>query len=114
MIQSFSALLRKVGTTILKVGSEGKKFAKVLVKMLGLGIFTQGEKEVVLDATNISDVIECLKRRYPLVKEKICDPQTGKLYPGFEILVNERPIVEEEQVLNEDDVVTILPIFAGG
>ena len=89
-------------------------FAKVLVKMLGLGIFTHGEKEVVLEAANISDVIECLKRRYPLVKEKLCDPKTGRLYPGFEILVNERPVTDEEQVLDESDVVIILPIFAGG
>jgi molybdopterin converting factor small subunit len=82
--------------------------------MLGLGIFTKGENEATMDAANISHLIERLKTRYPLIKEKLCDPKTGRLYPGFEILVNEQPIINEEQELNNGDIVTILPIFAGG
>ncbi len=82
--------------------------------MLGLGIFTGGESEAVVDAYDILDVIEVLKGRYPLFKEKLCDPRTGRLYPGFDIFVNGRPALNEKQALKDGDEVTILPIFAGG
>ncbi|MFN3621433.1 MAG: MoaD/ThiS family protein [Nitrososphaerales archaeon] len=82
--------------------------------MLGLGIFTGGESEAIVDAYDILGVVESLKSRYPIFKEKLCDPKTGKLYPGFDIFVNGRPTLDEKHVLKDGDVVTIVPIFAGG
>ncbi|MEM3509872.1 MAG: MoaD/ThiS family protein [Nitrososphaerales archaeon] len=81
---------------------------------MGLGIFTEGENEVIVDAYDVFGVIEALKNKYPLFKEKLCDPRTGRLYPGFDIFVNEHPTLDEKHVLKDGDVVTIVPIFAGG
>lgn len=91
-----------------------KRVVRIIVKMLGLSIFTSGESEITVDARDVLSAIECLKRKYPLFDQKLCDPRTGRLYPGFEIFVNGRPNLDEKQVLKEGDVVTIVPIFAGG
>ncbi len=91
-----------------------EEVANVRVKMLGLTLFTKGEVEAEVEADDILSLIEVLKRRYPLFKERLCDPRTGRLYPGFEILVNGQPNVDEEHKLWDGDIVAIIPIFAGG
>jgi molybdopterin synthase sulfur carrier subunit len=76
-----------------------------------------GEKdEITANAKSIKDLIEDIERRFPGVKERLCD-ENGNVRRFINLYVNNEDIrflkgVETE--LKESDVVSIIPAIAGG
>ncbi|WP_456369854.1 MoaD/ThiS family protein [Geoglobus sp.] len=63
-----------------------------------------GAKELEVDAKTLGELMELLKSRYP---------QFEKLYEYSIVMVNGR-VVEGDEVLDEKDVVALLPPVSGG
>jgi molybdopterin synthase sulfur carrier subunit len=77
---------------------------------------TNGQREVEAEGRNILELIEDLERRYPGLKERLCDEQ-GNLRRFINIFVNDEDIrfLENEKTsLKDGDVVSIVPAIAGG
>jgi len=69
-----------------------------------------------VSSANIRELIEDLEKRFPGIKERICD-QTGKIRRFINIYVNEedvRFLQQEETSLKDGDEVSIIPAIAGG
>jgi molybdopterin synthase sulfur carrier subunit len=77
---------------------------------------TNGQREVDAEGRNILELIEDLERRYPGLKERLCDEQ-GNLRRFINFFVNDEDIrfLENEKTsLKDGDVVSIVPAIAGG
>ncbi|MBI2093715.1 MAG: MoaD/ThiS family protein [Candidatus Omnitrophica bacterium] len=77
---------------------------------------TNGQGEVACDGKTVTELLNDLERRYPGVKERICDPQ-GKLRRFVNIFVNEEDIrflKGDETPVKDGDEVSIIPAIAGG
>jgi molybdopterin synthase sulfur carrier subunit len=77
---------------------------------------TNGQREVEAEGRNILELIEDLERRYPGLKERLCDEQ-GNLRRFINFFVNDEDIrfLEHEKTsLKDGDVVSIVPAIAGG
>jgi molybdopterin synthase sulfur carrier subunit len=77
---------------------------------------TNGQREVEAQGRNILELIEDLERRYPGLKERLCDEQ-GNLRRFINFFVNDEDIrfLENEKTsLKDGDVVSIVPAIAGG
>jgi molybdopterin synthase sulfur carrier subunit len=77
---------------------------------------TNGQREVEAEGRNILELIEDLERRYPGLKERLCDEQ-GNLRKFINFFVNDEDIrfLENEKTsLKDGDVVSIVPAIAGG
>lgn len=77
---------------------------------------TQNQAEVKVSGANIRELIEDLEKRFPGIKERICD-ETGKIRRFINIYVNEedvRFLQQEETPLKDGDEVSIIPAIAGG
>ncbi len=77
---------------------------------------TNGQREVEAEGRNILELIEDLERRYPGLKERLCDEQ-GNLRRFINFFVNDEDIrfLENEKTsLKDGDVVSIVPAVAGG
>jgi molybdopterin synthase sulfur carrier subunit len=77
---------------------------------------TNGQREVEAEGRNILELIEDLERRYPGLKERLCDEQ-GNLRRFINFFVNDEDIrfLENEKTpLKDGDVVSIVPAIAGG
>ncbi len=77
---------------------------------------TNGEKEVIAEGSNIKELIEDLEKRYPGIKERLCDEE-GNLRRFINFFVNDEDIrflQGERTSLKDGDVVSIIPAIAGG
>ncbi len=77
---------------------------------------TDGQSEVTCEGKTVTDLLADLERRYPGVKERICDEQ-GKLRRFVNIFVNEEDIrfLQGDQTpIKDGDEVSIIPAIAGG
>ncbi len=77
---------------------------------------TKDQAEVKVSSGNIRELIEDLEKRFPGIKERICD-QTGKIRRFINIYVNEedvRFLQQEETPLKDGDEISIIPAIAGG
>lgn len=77
---------------------------------------THGQGEVACDGKTIAELLSDLERRYPGVKERICDEQ-GQLRRFVNLFVNEEDIrfLQGDQTpLKDGDEVSIIPAIAGG
>ena len=77
---------------------------------------TNGQGEVSCEGRTVTDVLGDLERRYPGVKERICD-QDGKLRRFVNVFVNEtdiRFLQGDQTAVKDGDEVSIIPAIAGG
>jgi molybdopterin synthase sulfur carrier subunit len=77
---------------------------------------TKNQAEVKVSSANIRELIEDLEKRFPGIKERICD-ETGKIRRFINIYVNEedvRFLQQEETPLKDGDEISIIPAIAGG
>ncbi len=77
---------------------------------------TGGQKEVEAEGTTILEIIEDLERKFPGIKERLCD-ENGELRRFINFFVNDEDIrfLENEKTkLKDGDVVSIVPAIAGG
>jgi len=78
--------------------------------------FTNGADEVNADGKNVKSLVDDLERRYPGIKERICD-ETGKIRRFVNVYVNGddiRFLQNLETSLKEGDSISIVPAIAGG
>ena len=77
---------------------------------------TNGQAEVQCEGTTVTELLNDLEKRYPGVKERICDEQ-GKLRRFVNVFVNEEDIrfmQGDQTAVKEGDEVSIIPAIAGG
>ncbi len=77
---------------------------------------TSGQGEVQCTGTSVTELLADLEKRYPGIKERLCDEQ-GKLRRFVNIFVNEEDIrfLQGDQTKVKDgDEVSIIPAIAGG
>ena len=90
---------------------------KVTVWVPGvLRVYTGGESRVMLNASNVSQILTELLNLYPALRTHLLDDQ-GMLYPFITIFRNEtniRDLRSLDTQLGDGDEVRILPAVAGG
>jgi molybdopterin synthase sulfur carrier subunit len=77
---------------------------------------TNGQGEVACEGQSVTELLADLERRYPGIKERICD-QDGKLRRFVNIFVNEEDIrflKGDQTPIKDGDDVSIIPAIAGG
>uniref|UniRef100_A0A832GLW2 MoaD/ThiS family protein n=1 Tax=Caldimicrobium thiodismutans TaxID=1653476 RepID=A0A832GLW2_9BACT len=77
---------------------------------------TQGQREVEAEGATLKELIEDLERKYPGLKERLCDEE-GNIRRFINFFVNDEDIrflQGEETPLKPGDVVSIVPAIAGG
>lgn len=74
---------------------------------------TDGQTPIDVDGTTVRAVVDALERRYPGVKERLC--QDDHLRPGLAVVVggSVSPL-GLRQVIAADDEVHFLPAIGGG
>lgn len=78
--------------------------------------FTQGVDEVNAQGANVKSVMEDLEKKYPGIKERICD-ESGKIRRFVNVYVNGddiRFLQNLETSIKEGDNISIVPAIAGG
>ena len=78
--------------------------------------FTKGADDVSAEGKNVKSLVDDLERRYPGIKERICD-ETGKIRRFVNVYVNGddiRFLQNLETSLKEGDNISIVPAIAGG
>ncbi len=78
--------------------------------------YTHDQKEVQLNADSVLDAIKELDKKFPGMKDRICDEQE-KVRAYVNIFVNGedfRHMKSEQTKLKDGDEVMILPSIAGG
>ena len=78
--------------------------------------FTQGIDEVNAQGANVKSVVEDLEKKYPGIKERICD-ESGKIRRFVNVYVNGddiRFLQNLETSIKEGDNISIVPAIAGG
>ncbi len=77
---------------------------------------TNNQSEVMLEATNINELLASLEKQYPGIKERLCDAE-GKLRRFVNVYVNEEDIrfmQGQDTALKVGDDISIIPAIAGG
>ena len=77
---------------------------------------TNGQGEVACEGASVSQLLADLEKRYPGIKERICDEQ-GKLRRFVNVFVNEEDIrflKGDQTTVKDGDDVSIIPAIAGG
>lgn len=77
---------------------------------------TSGQAEVQCEGKSVSELLGDLEKRYPGIKERICD-QTGALRRFVNVFVNEEDIrflQGDQTAVKDGDEVSIIPAIAGG
>ena len=77
---------------------------------------TEGKDEVTAEGATVKDVIEDLERRYPGLKERICEAD-GSVRKFVNLYVNDEDIRFKNNLdteLKEGDELSIIPAIAGG
>ncbi len=78
--------------------------------------FTAGAEEVGVAGNTIAHVVDDLERKFPGMKERLCDEQ-GRVRRFVNIYVNGddiRFLNSLETAVNDGDEVSIVPAIAGG
>ena len=78
--------------------------------------YTAGAEEVGVSGSTISTVVEDLERKFPGIKERLCDEQ-GRVRRFVNIYVNGEDVRFSEGLgtaLKDGDEVSIVPAVAGG
>ena len=77
--------------------------------------YTDGQDEVVLEATDVAAMLRALEASFPGIRDRVVD-EAGRRRPYVNVFVNEELIRASfpESKLNPGDVVHILPSVAGG
>lgn len=78
--------------------------------------FTGGAEEVSVDGTTIGTVVDNLEKRYPGIKERLCDDQ-GRVRRFVNLYVNGddiRFLNSLDTSVKDGDEVSIVPAIAGG
>ena len=77
---------------------------------------TNGQGEVQCDGRTVTELLQDLERRYPGIKDRLCD-ESGKLRRFVNIFVNEEDIrflQGDQTTIKDGDEVSIIPAIAGG
>jgi len=77
---------------------------------------TQGKPEVEARGKDVSELIEELEKKFPGIKERLCDEQ-GKVRRFVNVYLNEEDIrflKKEQTSVKDGDEVSIVPAIAGG
>lgn len=77
---------------------------------------TENKAEVETLGNTVSELIENLEKKYPGIKDRICD-EDGKVRRFINIYVNEQDIRflnGDMTKINDGDEVSIIPAIAGG
>ncbi len=77
---------------------------------------TENKVEVDASGKTITELIQNLDKKYPGIKERVCD-EKGKVRRFVNIYLNEEDIRflnKEETSLKDGDEVSIVPAIAGG
>jgi MoaD family protein len=77
---------------------------------------TQGAEEVTASGANVGELIADLERRYPGLKERICE-ESGALRRFVNVFVRDEDIrflQNLETPVKDSDEVSIVPAIAGG
>ena len=77
---------------------------------------TNEEEEVTIQASSVKDLITALEKKFPGIKERLCD-EAGNVRRFVNIFLNDEDIRflnKEATSLKEGDVVSIIPAIAGG
>ncbi len=77
---------------------------------------TENKVEVDVIASTIAELVENLDKKYPGIKERICD-EKGKIRRFVNIYLNEEDIRfldKEDTALKDNDEISIVPAIAGG
>ena len=78
---------------------------------------TGDKAEVAASGATVGDLLQDVDRQFPGLKERLCDPASGKLRRFVNIYVNEEDIrflKQEATPLKDGDEVSIIPAIAGG
>jgi molybdopterin synthase sulfur carrier subunit len=81
-----------------------------------LRALTNGEEVISASGNSVLEIIEDIERRYPGVKDRICEPD-GRVRRFVNIFVNEEDIrfLDNLQTpISERDELSIIPAIAGG
>ncbi|MBI3312759.1 MAG: MoaD/ThiS family protein [Candidatus Omnitrophica bacterium] len=77
---------------------------------------TQQKAEVEVSATNIKSLIQELEKKFPGIKDRLCDEQ-GKIRRFVNVYLNEEDIRflnQDETPVKDGDEISIVPAIAGG
>lgn len=77
---------------------------------------TENKVEVDASGKTVGELIQNLDKKYPGIKERVCD-EKGKIRRFVNIYLNEEDIrflSKEETPLKDGDEVSIVPAIAGG
>lgn len=77
---------------------------------------TQDKDEVDISASNVGELIEKMEERFPGIKDRLCD-ENGQVRRFINLYVNNEDIRfldGTNTLLNEKDIVSIIPAIAGG
>ncbi len=78
---------------------------------------TGDKAEVAASGATVQEILQDVDRQFPGLKERLCDPASGKLRRFVNIYVNEEDIrflKQEATPLKDGDEVSIIPAIAGG
>lgn len=78
--------------------------------------FTENKFEVEIEGEDIIELVDNLEKKYPGIKERICD-EDGKIRRFINIYVNNedmRFLEGDKTKLKDGDEVSIIPAIAGG
>lgn len=80
-----------------------------------LRTFTDGQEEVLLEASDVESLLVRMDRAFPGIRDRIVD-ETGRLRPYVNVFVNDdlTRALPKDIALRVGDVVHILPSVAGG
>jgi molybdopterin converting factor small subunit len=88
-----------------------------LVKIpAALRYLADGQAECVVDGETLGEVLRGLVRRHPRLGPKLLE-EGGKMFPGLLVVLggeDGRAIRDEGTALEQDAVLTIYPLVAGG
>jgi len=77
---------------------------------------TDGSPEVSVDGSTVTEVLDALERKYPGVKERICEGD-GTLRKFVNLYLNDEDIRFKENMktrVKDNDELSIVPAIAGG
>ncbi len=78
---------------------------------------TGGQPAIEGAGVTVGEVIASLDTKYPGVKDKLCDPATGKVRRYLNVFLNDKDVrflEGEATAVKEGDEMSIVPAIAGG
>lgn len=78
---------------------------------------TGNQPEIQGTGATVAEVIASLESKHPGVKDKLCDPATGKVRRYLNVFVNDQDVrflQGEATAVKDGDEMSIVPAIAGG